>query len=97
MKGKAVKKIPGGKLIRVEVDYSVCIDRVKITGDFFLHPEDTLLDIEECLTGSSLPLNKADLKREIDVLVETNNAELIGVSSDDIVNILEEALTCNSA
>jgi len=48
--GKASRKVPGGKLIRIKVVFSDIIESVQITGDFFLHPEDSLLKIEEAIT-----------------------------------------------
>ena len=52
MIGESILKVPNGKLIRVSVDFeSSRILSANITGDFFIHPEETIESIEESLTG----------------------------------------------
>ena len=53
--GNVTKKIIGGKLVRIDVAFDERIETVKITGDFFLHPEDTLEEIVGVLEGVLLP------------------------------------------
>ncbi len=90
--GSATRKIPAGKLVRVDVIYSDRIDTVKITGDFFLHPEETLDEILKLLTGQTLPLDSQALTHQLEALLAQHDAQLIGASSQDIVEILLEAL-----
>lgn len=90
--GSATRKIPAGKLVRVDVIYSDQIDMVKITGDFFLHPEETLDEIVDLLTGQILPLDSQVLTKQVDALLVQHEAQLIGASSRDIVDILQEAV-----
>jgi lipoate-protein ligase A len=90
--GSATRKIPGGKLIRVDAQYAERLERVKITGDFFLHPEETLDRIEARLAGAALPLDRAGLALSIAACLQENQAELIGITPDDIVTTLAEAL-----
>lgn len=90
--GCATRKIPAGKLVRVDVVFSDRIEAVKITGDFFLHPEETLDEIIHFLQGQSLPLDPAMLSRELANLLEQNDAQLIGASSQDLAEIVLEAL-----
>jgi lipoate-protein ligase A len=91
--GKAIKKIPGGKLVRVDVDYSTeKIEHVKITGDFFLHPDDLLEAMEERLAGVSLPLEGARLASDLQTLLDEQGGVLIGFTPVDLMEILEEAL-----
>ena len=42
MHGEATEKVPGGKLLRIKVDYEDKINTVVITGDFFAHPEECI-------------------------------------------------------
>ena len=52
---KASKKVPGGKLVRVHLQYDPFqLLKVSITGDFFMHPEDALEAIEDALIGARL-------------------------------------------
>jgi len=92
-KGTAIRKISGGKLIRVDVDYSdKFIDHVKITGDFFLHPEDTLEKIEAIFPGANAEKEKELLIKNINKILSDNDASLIGVSAEDIVDVVGEAI-----
>ncbi len=53
MIGEHILKVPKGKLIRTKVEYeSQTIISVHVTGDFFLHPEDTIHRLEEGLRGA---------------------------------------------
>jgi len=89
---KAIKKVPGGKLVRVDITYSERLERVKITGDFFLHPEDVLTTIEDALTGAQLPLNKSSLIEKVQNILEREKAVLVGFSPQDLIDTLEEAV-----
>jgi lipoate-protein ligase A len=90
--GTATKKIPGGKMVRVETTFDKKVESVKITGDFFLHPEETLDLIVNKITGSQLPLDKEMLILEIETILEQQEAQFIGANAREIVNILVEAL-----
>jgi lipoate---protein ligase len=90
--GQSSKKVSGGKLIRLDVTYSDKVDQVKITGDFFLHPEDFISTIEESLSGIDIPVNSMLLTQKIEQLIRENDATLIGISPEDIVLVLEEAV-----
>ena len=81
-----------GKLLRLDVIYDDHIEYLKITGDFFLHPEDTLEKIVSELTSISLPLNKEDLILKVEFILDENEAELIGITAEDIIKLLEEAV-----
>lgn len=91
-KGTATRKIPGGKLIRIDVVFSDTLESVKITGDFFLFPEETLDQIELALKGANIPLDRLALTAKIDGALLENQAELVGVSPADVIDTLEEAL-----
>ena len=76
-------KIPGGKLIRVK--FSKREDKISdimISGDFFLHPEDGIEELERRLTGA-----KIDWKVLQDIIGNFFNEEstLIGAKPKDII------------
>ncbi len=53
--GSAALKVQGGKLLKARVETSGGrIASLKLTGDFFLHPEETLAEIETALTNHQL-------------------------------------------
>ena len=92
------KKIPGGKLIRLDLTFGnntdliksiKSIKSIKITGDFFLHPEETITDIEDSLKGKGID----EVQKTIEEVLRKNNAELIGVSAENIAGIIAEGIT----
>ncbi|AZI58938.1 lipoate--protein ligase family protein [Nakamurella antarctica] len=61
-------KVPGGKLVAadVEVDETTqTLSRVAISGDFFLEPDDALLDINRSLTGMPATTDVAGMSAAI--------------------------------
>lgn len=90
--GSSIKKISGGKLIRVDVVYSQKIERVKITGDFFLHPEELITFIEESLAGAEIPLSEELLVKRVDAVLQDNHATIIGFSPADLISVLMDAV-----
>ena len=80
-----------GKMLRLDVTYTDRIESLKITGDFFLHPEETLDQITSELIGVSVPIQKEILFRKIKYVMESNEAEVIGITLEEILNTLEEA------
>lgn len=89
MQGKSILKVPGGKLLKIFLDYDDKINKIKITGDFFLHPEESLEKLEEELIG--LELDKDLLLKKIDGFLKKNNIKLFGINSE---NIVEGILNC---
>lgn len=86
------EKIPGGKMLAVEVEVSgTVISKVKITGDFFLHPEEAILELEKSLIGIDINTPQDEIAS-----IAANSlagANLIGASANDIARILRRALS----
>ena len=85
-------KVPGGKLVKVKLKIA-CerITEVSILGDFFLHPEETLLKIEQSLVGS--PIEETEIESTITQILEGSEASLIGATAADIAKIIMMAGT----
>jgi hypothetical protein len=49
--GETVYKVPGGKLIRIWVDFDGKINSIRITGDFFVYPETWIEQLEKELVN----------------------------------------------
>jgi len=80
-------KAPGGKLVRVRLrDEQGVIRSIKITGDFFLIPEESLGKLEKML--EDVPLREAELRLLIDRFFRGTGAQGLGVSSDDFVKAI---------
>ena len=93
MIGKSELKVQGGKLIRVECDIHERSNNVMwliITGDFFLHPEEAIEELE----GSLLML-----RAEREILIShiqnffAKEYTLVGAKPEDFVNAILNAVS----
>jgi len=85
------EKIPGGKLVAVEVWASGgVVSRVKITGDFFLHPEESIALAEASLAGLPIPADERDVTARLRTALE--GTQLIGASAEDFARIFLRAV-----
>jgi len=76
-----------GKIVKIQLDYkkeSRLIHSIKITGDFFLHPEETIEQLEQGLCG--VKLEKVDLKNKIQLVLK--DSEFFGFDIDSLVKII---------
>jgi lipoate-protein ligase A len=88
--GKAEYKVVGGKLIKVQLTRrDDKIQRIKIMGDFFLHPEELIEDLEASLTGQQL--NESTLANGIKAFMEKKGAALLGASPEDFAKCIAMA------
>jgi lipoate-protein ligase A len=92
LKGLAKQKVPGGKLLTVKLDYSDVIERIEVLGDFFLHPEDSLKEIEKSLIGVNVDESEQVLAEKVKRVVEMNNIELIGITPEAIAQTIKMAV-----
>ncbi len=86
---RAEYKVPGGKLLVAETEVKDSVlTTVKVTGDFFMHPEEAINDLEEALTGRKVA--------QIDEIVEGffggKEITLFGVSEKDFAHVLKLTL-----
>ncbi len=78
-------KAPGGKLVRVRLAESEGkIASVRISGDFFLVPEDNLSILERMLEGS--PIREAEVRLAVNRFFDTTRSRGLGVSLEDFVS-----------
>jgi hypothetical protein len=86
MKSKSVYKVPDGKLLKIFIEYNdqkLLINKIKITGDFFAYPEESIECIENELINTSII--KDVLQNKIDKIIEKNNIDFIGLNSEGLV------------
>lgn len=87
MIGKSIYKVPEGKLVKISLEFeNNKISSVKITGDFFLHPEDGLKMIEQNLIGSDL--SEQEIISKINDVSQKNNLELFGFNSEGVAKAI---------
>lgn len=80
-------KGPGGKLIRIRLgEERDQIRSIKITGDFFLVPEESLGKLETMLVDA--PIREAELRVLVDRFFRATRAQAIGASTEDFVNAI---------
>jgi lipoate-protein ligase A len=83
-------KAPGGKLVRIRLkEEQGLIRSVKITGDFFLVPEESLGKLEKML--EDVPLKEAELRLLVDRFFRGTGAQGLGVAPDDFVKAILSA------
>lgn len=81
-------KVPGGKLIRVAVELeSGRAIRVRVSGDFFAHPENLFEEAEASLSG----LPAAELPAAAAAVFSRPDLVIFGASPGDIAEALERA------
>ncbi|MBD3210802.1 biotin--protein ligase [Candidatus Micrarchaeota archaeon] len=86
------EKVSGGKLVCFSVETAGgAVKKVRITGDFFLHPEDTIVRIEEALAGLAVDAGEDEAERRI--MRAVGNSELIGATPGDFARIFKRAVS----
>ncbi len=86
------QKVKEGKIIKVEVEFDGTIRRIKITGDFFLHPEDILEHIEKSMLGMDKEVSEETIASRIRDITEAHHAQMIGFSEESLAHVIKEAL-----
>ncbi|PJC36680.1 hypothetical protein CO046_04670 [Candidatus Peregrinibacteria bacterium CG_4_9_14_0_2_um_filter_53_11] len=82
---KAIYKVPNGKLLKIflRVDGAKSISQIKITGDFFMYPEETIIPLEEALIGT--PLSEEALSNRLRTFWESHPTTLFGIDTDSLI------------
>lgn len=85
------EKIEGGKMVcfSLESEGGRAKD-VRLTGDFFLHPEDTVRGIEASLEGIPLDSDESEIGSRISRAME--GAQLIGATAEDLARVFRKAV-----
>ncbi len=79
------KKVLGGKLLRVTMGVSDgTISYIKVTGDFFLHPEESIKDLESGLIGEKM--EKESLQKKMSQILK--DSVTVGFSPTDLTNLI---------
>jgi lipoate-protein ligase A len=85
-------KVPGGKLVAVDLDVQDGkLHEVKIAGDFFLEPDDALGRIENALAGASTQEGARALARRITDAQDPNDT-MVGFDAQGVAIAVRRAL-----
>ena len=91
MKGRASKKVEGGKLVRVSVEGGYIIENVRITGDFFLHPEEAIDDLETAIVNCHMSDSEGMICEQLKKTIKQKNIELVGITPESLASVVKEA------
>lgn len=89
---QAKQKVKEGKVVKVEVDCDEVIKDIKITGDFFIHPEDILDEIEKSIIGLEISASIETITSNIKSRIADRDIQMIGISPESIALLIREAL-----
>ncbi len=87
---KAIYKVPNGKLLKIFLEEAEGkIVTLKITGDFFVYPEESIEELEKALLG--VMRDEASLKAAIATFLEKKHPTLFGVDGESLVSTIISA------
>ena len=85
-------KTPGGKLVIVDFDVvEGRLSDVRITGDFFLYPEESFPLLHESLEGISSEMSESAISERVRLTIP-QGTELLGTSAQGIAIAVLRAL-----
>jgi len=77
-------------MVRVLIDMEGgVVTELKFTGDFFMHPEEAIGDLESLLRG--VKITETDLQKLIEDFLRRNRVKVLGVTSKDFAAAIERA------
>ncbi|WP_029069365.1 lipoyl protein ligase domain-containing protein [Jonesia quinghaiensis] len=89
---RAEYKVPGGKLVAVDLDViDGHLANVRIHGDFFLEPDDALEDFDQALTGMPQNASFTEMREAVESALKPG-VTMMGFSPRDIVVVVRRAL-----
>lgn len=89
---EAESKVPGGKLVRLKAEVGETVFSVRISGDFFLHPEEAIEHIEDALVGLSKGVTREEILQRITNVATVHKVTMIGITAEAIADLLLEVL-----
>lgn len=86
---KGELKVKGGKLIKciIEIEGNE-IKKIKFSGDFFMHPEEKIEELEKRICG--ITLNEGKIRKIFDEFFM--EVEVIGAHKEDFLNLIMKCL-----
>jgi lipoate---protein ligase len=81
----SIYKVPNGKLLKIFLEYTEKtkkIETIKITGDFFAYPEESIEMLETQLKNAKL--THEELLTKIRLFIKEHNIEFIGLNAEEL-------------
>lgn len=85
MQSQSTYKVPGGKLLKIFLEYdetSNMIRDIRITGDFFVYPEEAIELIEKKLRDTAI--DQKVLLKKISLIITENHIQFIGLNAEGL-------------
>ncbi|MEM3526390.1 MAG: lipoate protein ligase C-terminal domain-containing protein [Candidatus Jordarchaeaceae archaeon] len=83
--GSAEFKVPEGKLVEAKVEISEGrISEIRITGDFYMHPEEEIEELERSLLGTPLE----EVKDTVHQFFREKSITLVGIKPEDFARVI---------
>ncbi|MBM3283783.1 hypothetical protein FJY90_06095 [Candidatus Gottesmanbacteria bacterium] len=84
---RSIYKIPDGKLVKIELkEKQGKIIRIKITGDFFIYPEEMIYSLEDHLVGCTI--ERTVLKNKIEKWLRKYQIDCFGITSTGLADAI---------
>ena len=86
---QSVYKVPQGKLIKIHLDLDnnkEMMNTIRITGDFFAYPEESIMDLELKLGGTQF--DKGVIFKVISEFIEDHQVQFIGIDAQALTDAI---------
>jgi len=86
---KSIYKVPEGKLLKIYTDIDETnntIKNIKINGDFFAYPEESITELEKILQQKRF--KRKDIIEIITSFIETNQVQFIGIDAESLTEAI---------
>jgi lipoate-protein ligase A len=87
--GKSILKEKNQKLVKIRLSIdrdSHTITNIRISGDFFIHPEECIEVLEKSLLG--IPAEQTAVRETVTKVVNTEQAQLYGLTIDGLIKAI---------
>lgn len=84
------RKVPGGKLLRLRLVDGGDGPTVRLTGDFFLHPEESIDALEEALSRLPAAMDEGETSEAIARWMDERGVRVVGFRPADLAALLAE-------
>ncbi len=87
---KTVYKVPNGKLLKISLsDEGGKISKLTITGDFFMYPEESLVELEKALFGAKI--EEKNLQEIIEDFMTRTHSTFYGLDAQSLAQTIVSA------
>ncbi|MFH1751311.1 MAG: hypothetical protein ABH863_06525 [Candidatus Micrarchaeota archaeon] len=94
-RSKIAAKVEGGKLLQMELELSDDAMRakfIKITGDFFIHPEDSLVVLEKALLMAPAGMAASGIASSISEISKSQGIQMLGITPEALAGAFVECI-----